>query len=45
MDNTCIVCGEIIPEGRDICWACEHGYITNKENEEKKVEGEKWDLK
>lgn len=24
--NTCVCCGEPIPEGRMICWACEHGY-------------------
>lgn len=24
-DNTCIVCGAIIPEGRHICLNCEHG--------------------
>lgn len=24
-DNTCIVCGKIIPEGRHICLNCEHG--------------------
>ena len=24
MGNSCIVCGEIIPEGRQVCWRCEH---------------------
>ena len=23
-EEHCIVCGEIIPEGRQICWRCEH---------------------
>ena len=23
MDNTCLVCGEIIPEGRQVCPSCE----------------------
>lgn len=23
MNNTCICCGEMIPEGRQICWICE----------------------
>ena len=23
MDNRCVVCGEIVPEGRQICHACE----------------------
>ena len=24
MDNTCVCCGAVIPEGRMICWACEN---------------------
>lgn len=24
MSNHCIACGDIIPEGRTICWRCEH---------------------
>ena len=24
MTNTCISCGAEIPEGRSVCWACEH---------------------
>lgn len=23
-ENTCICCGAVIPEGRQICWICEH---------------------
>lgn len=25
MDNTCVCCGAVIPEGQMICWACENG--------------------
>lgn len=25
MEDRCVCCGEIIPEGRMICWACERG--------------------
>lgn len=24
--DTCVCCGEIIPEGRMICWGCEKGH-------------------
>ena len=24
MDNTCVCCGEIIPEGRQVCPRCEY---------------------
>ena len=24
MENRCVCCDEIIPEGRQICWKCEH---------------------
>ena len=26
MEETCIVCGDIIPEGRQVCPACEQKY-------------------
>jgi predicted nucleic acid-binding Zn-ribbon protein len=32
-NHRCISCGEIIPEGRDICWGCENGYAPDKINE------------
>lgn len=32
-DNRCVCCGEIIPEGRQICWICENNGEV-KENEE-----------
>ena len=29
--NYCVTCGDIIPEGRQICWGCEHeGVPSNK---------------
>ena len=31
MEDRCICCGEIIPEGRQVCWACEKGAQMNKE--------------
>lgn len=31
MDNTCVCCGEIIPEGRMVCPQCEKA-VTNYEN-------------
>lgn len=24
--NTCVCCGEPIPEGRMVCWICEHQF-------------------
>lgn len=26
-ENKCIFCGAVIPEGRQICWSCEHSEI------------------
>lgn len=31
MDNTCVCCGEIIPEGRMVCPNCENAFIDNVE--------------
>lgn len=28
----CIACGEIIPEGRQVCYNCENGYYPKKNN-------------
>lgn len=28
-DNRCVACGEIIPEGRQICLNCEHSIPTD----------------
>ena len=35
MDNRCIICGEIIPEGREVCPNCEAGHTPKAENEKK----------
>ena len=24
MEDRCVCCGKIVPEGRQICWKCEH---------------------
>lgn len=26
-ENKCIFCGVIIPEGRQVCWRCEHSEV------------------
>lgn len=31
MDNTCVCCGAVVPEGRMVCWACENGKGVNPE--------------
>lgn len=28
----CICCGEIISEGRQVCWACEHKVMEDKDD-------------
>lgn len=28
--DTCVCCGEIIPEGRQVCWNCEQGVYYTK---------------
>lgn len=40
-EHRCASCGEIIPQGRDICWGCEHGYTLDKikNNKEKDNDG------
>lgn len=36
MDNTCVCCGKEIPEGRQVCKACEEGFTArNQETLEK----------
>ena len=37
-ENTCVCCGEIIPEGRQVCWNCEHNYTEEKVEEDENVE-------
>lgn len=34
MENRCIVCGKIIPEGRQVCPQCENGYPPQPDDEE-----------
>lgn len=31
MDNTCVCCGVEIPEGRQVCKACEEGFIAQNQ--------------
>ena len=33
MDNRCVCCGEIIPEGRQICYKCEKEVNTDGQND------------
>ena len=40
MENRCVCCGEIIPEGRMICWSCEHS-LDNPNDTKEKVEENK----
>lgn len=39
MDDRCIICNRVVPEGRMVCWICENAHVTpadciyfNKEN-------------
>lgn len=34
MTEYCVCCGAEVPEGRMVCWACEHGFVPNKIKEE-----------
>ena len=36
-NNYCICCGSEIPEGRQVCWICEHKIMEDK-NDIRKVE-------
>ena len=29
-EERCVCCGEIIPEGRQVCWQCEHEAIGHR---------------
>lgn len=38
--DRCICCGEVIPEGRQICWSCEHS-VNNNSNNDKNLNKDK----
>ena len=38
MNNTCVCCGAVIPEGRMVCWACEHDIMEGKPLDETNIE-------
>lgn len=42
--DRCICCGAPIPEGRMICWQCEHGNTPNKLEEALLMEVENMDV-
>ena len=47
-ENTCVCCGETIPEGRQVCWRCEHkttkvGSILQSHNVSKELVGKVYD--
>ena len=33
MNNFCVCCGAEIPEGRQICYQCEHQYEEGEDND------------
>lgn len=37
MDNTCVCCGAEIPEGRQVCKACEEGFIAQNQEALRKI--------
>ena len=38
MVNRCVCCGDIIPEGRQVCPACEAGQLPNRAKAKKGVD-------
>lgn len=34
MENRCIICGAVIPEGRQVCPNCENGKLPKPKQEE-----------
>ena len=30
-ENRCVICGDIIPEGRQVCPTCESGHRVNRD--------------
>lgn len=50
MENRCIVCGEIIPEGRQVCPMCEKGLKPKPDDgrerdQDEEVSSTKWPYK
>ena len=29
-EERCVCCGSVIPEGRQVCWNCEHGVVNTE---------------
>lgn len=44
-DNTCIFCGDIIPEGRQVCPVCEMKAAAQKRKDEKRRKKSSRDIK
>lgn len=42
MENRCVCCGEIIPEGRMVCPMCEFGTMQNDGLKEFRKCGDSW---
>ena len=38
MDNLCVFCGKEIPEGRQVCMACEEGFTVRNRETLRKLE-------
>ena len=36
--GTCLCCGAVIPEGRMVCWQCEHDIMEGKPMDETNIE-------
>jgi len=34
-DDSCVCCGEYVPEGRQVCWGCENGTTHKHESKVK----------
>ena len=32
MEDTCVCCGEYVPEGKMVCWICEKKYLGDGKN-------------
>jgi hypothetical protein len=40
-NNRCVCCGTEIPEGRQVCWACEHECKPQNQEEIEEIKNEK----